>query len=852
MSFGWFRRLATTSAALLTIASVGSAVAQEPPAPEGPKELATPVDRINMLPGFKAELLYSVPSETEGSWVNLCVDNKGRLITSDQYGKLYRITVSPPGVEPAETKVEPIDLPDDQQIGMAQGLLYAFDSLYVVVNSPDPKKISSGLYRVRDTDGDDQYDKVELLRAFEGGNEHGPHAVILSPDGKSLYICAGNHTPLPNPEYSLVPRNWQEDHLLARLWDAGGHAHGILAPGGWIARTDPDGKVFELVSSGFRNQYDIAFNSDGELFTYDADMEWDIGAPWYRPTRVNHVTSGSEFGWRSGTGKWPADYPDSLGSVVDIGNGSPTGIAFGTGARFPEKYQRALFISDWSYGIIYAVHMTPDGASYTGVAEKFMAAQPLPVTDLVVHPDGSMFVAIGGRRTQSGLYRVTYTGEESTALAAPVANDPLKPARELRYSLERLHGEQSPYTVDLAWPHLSHPDRTTRFTARIAIEHQPVATWAERALAEQNPIASIHAIIALARCGEPSFQDRAIQSLNRISWNDLSESQQIDLLRAYQLVFIRLGQGTDEARQSVVAKLDGLYPNASPRLNLELSRQLAYLEAPGVVKRTLDLFDQAPTQEEQIHYLFMLMELKSDWTPESRERYFKAFGSLGAARGGHSFMGFIRNIRKAAIDTLSQEEQEALKPVLELSLEPVDPATLAPARPFVKNWSVDELVPVLDQKLQNRDYAQGRAMFSAAQCFKCHRVRLEGGSTGPDLTGAGNRFNHRNLLESLIEPSKVVSDQYEKTVFQLEDGRVIEGRVINLNVDQLMVLTNMFDPNSIATVKRDEIEVSQPSKTSMMPSGLLDTFSEEEILDLMAYLKAGGDPKHEVFHASGK
>jgi putative heme-binding domain-containing protein len=793
-----------------------------------------------------------VPRETEGSWVNLCVDNKGRLITSDQYGKLYRITVPAIGGKAEETKVEAIQIGEGLSIGMAQGLLYAFDSLYVVVNSTNPKQLTSGLYRVRDTNGDDQYDQVEKLREFGGGNEHGPHAVIPSPDGKSLYICAGNHTPLPNPEYSLVPRHWQEDYLLTRLWDAGGHAHGIMAPGGWIARTDPDGKVFELVSSGYRNEFDIAFNTDGELFTYDADMEWDIGSPWYRPTRVNHVTSGSEFGWRSGTGKWPADYPDNLGSVVDIGNGSPTGIAFGTGAKFPEKYQRALFISDWSYGIIYAVHLTPDGSTYTGVAEKFMSAQPLPVTDLVVHPDGSLYVAIGGRKTQSGLYRVTYTGDESTAPAAPSGNDPRKKARELRYSLERLHGERSPYTVDLAWPHLSSPDRTTRFTARIAIEHQPVAWWAERALAEKDPVASTHAMIALARCGDSSMHGAAIEALNRIDWNKLDESQRVDLLRAYQLVFIRFGRGSDEARASVLAKLDPLYPNVSTRLNLELAKQLVYLEAPGVVKRTLALFEKAPTQEEQIHYVFTLMELKKDWTPEDRQAYFKAFATLAGTRGGHSFIGFIRNIRKGAIDSLSEEEKVALKPIIEQKFEPVDPASIAPARPFVKKWTVDDLAAVLDKKLEHRDFAKGKAMFSAAQCFKCHRVKLEGGSTGPDLTGAGSRFNNRNLLESLIEPSKVVSDQYEKHVFQLTDGRVVEGRIINLNQDKLMVLTNMFDPDSIVPITRSEVEASQVSKTSMMPENLLDTLTEEEILDLAAYLKAGGDPKSEVFAAGGK
>lgn len=337
-----------------------------------PSAMATPVDLIKLLKDFKIELLYSVPTEEQGSWVSMTIDPKGRLIASDQYGALYRITPAKIGSTTNETQVEklPVDM------GMAHGLLYAFDSLYAVVNGGNERP--SGLYRLKDTNGDDQFDEVKFLREIKGAGEHGPHAIILSPDKKSLYIAAGNHTDLPEPEKSLVPRNWDEDLLLPRLWDARGHAAGKLAPGGWICRTDPEGKEFEVVSIGFRNEYDIAFNPEGELFTYDADMEWDVGSPWYRPTRVNHVTSGSEFGWRSGTGKWPDYYPDSLPAIVNIGQGSPTGIVFGTGTKFPAKYQESLFISDWSYGIIYAVHLKPQGASYVATYEKFASATPLP------------------------------------------------------------------------------------------------------------------------------------------------------------------------------------------------------------------------------------------------------------------------------------------------------------------------------------------------------------------------------------------------------------------------------------------------------------------------------------------
>ena len=356
-------------------------------------QVATP-DKFTLAEGFEAELVYSV-AKGQGSWVSLTTDPKGRLIACDQYGAIYRITVTDGKADVVELKLN---------LGAAQGLLCAFDSLYVMSSGIKGKDLTCkpGLYRVRDTNGDDQYDKVEHLQRIFGRGEHGAHAIVLSPDEKSLYICAGNMTGLPPIETTRQPKVWQEDQLTKRFLDPRGHANKLRAPAGWVCKTDPEGKKFELIANGFRNQYDIAFDPNGELFTYDADMEWDLGLPWYRPTRVCHVTSGAEFGWRSGSGKWPEYYPDSVAPVLNIGPGSPTGVTFGTGAKFPAKYQNALFISDWSYGAIYAVHMTPNGGSFTATKERFCAAPALPVTDIVVNPaDGNIYFAIGGRRSAS-------------------------------------------------------------------------------------------------------------------------------------------------------------------------------------------------------------------------------------------------------------------------------------------------------------------------------------------------------------------------------------------------------------------------------------------------------------------
>src|SRR6185437_15005620 len=374
-----------------------------------------PSGLFNVLPGYQVERLFTVPKTELGSWVAIARDDKGRLIASDQ-GNLGLCRITPPALGTSEpTRVERLDV----KITGAQGLLYAFDSLYVSVNGGP----GSGLYRVKDTNGDDQYDEVVKLKEFRGGGEHGPHALRLSPDGKSIYCIAGNHTRPPfepnesaNPDHtSRIPTNWGEDLLLPRQWDANGHAAGILAPGGWIAKTDPEGKTWDVFSIGYRNAYDMAFNADGELFAYDADMEWDFGSPWYRPTRVVHATSGSEFGWRSGTGKWPPYYIDSLPPMVDVGPGSPVGVTFGYGTKFPARYQKALFLCDWTFGTIYAIHTEPSGATYRAEKEEFLSRTPLPLTDAVVGRDGALYFTIGGRGLPSELFRVTYVGNQPTA-----------------------------------------------------------------------------------------------------------------------------------------------------------------------------------------------------------------------------------------------------------------------------------------------------------------------------------------------------------------------------------------------------------------------------------------------------
>ncbi|MFT5411602.1 MAG: putative heme-binding domain-containing protein [Verrucomicrobiales bacterium] len=794
--------------------------------------------QIKLPAGFEAEKLYDVNLATEGSWVALCADGKGRLIASDRQGSLYRIVVPPIGQDDAKAKVEKLPV----EVGKANGLLEAFGSLYVVGIG----KGKSGLFRLTDTNDDDHYDKVEHLMSLAVGSDHHAHAVILSPDKTRLVILCGNSTDMPDEIAARHIQSQKEDHLLPRSTYYG-HNTGRMAPGGFVVSCKPDGSDRHILCAGFRNPYDIAYNSHGDLFTFDADMEYDVGAPWYRPTRVNHCVSGGEFGWRFGAGKWPDYYPDSTGSVCDIGRGSPTGVAFGYGAKFPLKYQRALYVLDWTYGKIYAVHMTENGSSYTGEFEEFVAGRALPVSDIVIHPsDGAMYFIAGGRRSKSSLVRVTYTGDEPTGAAKipPPDNQP----RKLRHELESLHAKSDPSTVAKAWPQLSHGDRAVRFAARTAIEHQVANGWAARAKGESNPVAAIEAAIALARTGDKNDQTALQTNLARIDFSKLAKEQQLDLLRAYGLIFIRLGAPDDAFKSKLAAQLSPHYPANDTELDRELCQMLLYLNAPGAVAKSVKKLLTANTQADQMFYSYHLRTIKDGWSEADLRAYFgwiqSAKANSGDYTGGSHFNNFLSMVRKEGTARLTELQKATLKE--QLAAKPKDTTPAAPPRKHVSNWTVADLKPKLSRVETGRSFIRGKTLHQQL-CATCHLFKGKGGALGPDLTSVGNKYDYTAILTEIIEPSKVISDQHAAVILKLKDGSAIFGREVGGDDDTLNMATNPLEPDEVTVVKKADIAERNVSPISLMPPTLLNTMTEEEILDLIMYLASGGNVGHTAF-----
>ncbi len=247
----------------------------------------------------------------------------------------------------------------------------------------------------------------------------------------------------------------------------------------------------------------------------------------------------ASFGWRSGTGTWPAYFEDSLPPAVEIGPGSPTGVLFGTGTKFPARYQKAMFILDWTYSTIYTIDLAPNGSTYSGTKADFITGSPMPVTDAVVGLDGALYYAVGGRGTQSSIYRVTYTGNESTAAVS--GHDAAgAEKRELRRKLEATHGHAQG-DVNLLINYLGDEDRFIRYAARVGLENQPISSWRDAVGKLKTPKAIVSAAIALAHQGKPEDQSLMLERLGQLNLSELAEDDLLGALRAYELAFTRLG-----------------------------------------------------------------------------------------------------------------------------------------------------------------------------------------------------------------------------------------------------------------------------------------------------------------------
>jgi putative membrane-bound dehydrogenase-like protein len=343
----------------------------------------------------------------------MTVDPKGRIVVASR--GYIKILVDDDGDGRADRAIDFADNPKDG----AMGLLWEGDTLYV---SGD-----GGLRRFKTKDGDHAAGPAELIRQLKTGGEHTTHAIQRGPDGW-LYLLCGN-TAGVTKAFAELPTSPLKDPVA-----------------GCVLRFTPDLQKSEIVADGFRNPYCMDFNSDGELFTWDSDNERCLSLPWYEGTRFYHVIPGGHHGWQAPqvaeTWRQPPYFLDVMPPVLDMGRGSPTGVACYRHSQFPRKYQAGFFCCDWTFGKVWLLTLERVGSSYRASKELFIEStgdNGFAPTACVVHPrTGDLYIAIGGRGTRGAVYRIRYPQGVNEASAAVLPSQSLEwsPQQQAQWLME--------------------------------------------------------------------------------------------------------------------------------------------------------------------------------------------------------------------------------------------------------------------------------------------------------------------------------------------------------------------------------------------------------------------------------
>jgi putative heme-binding domain-containing protein len=265
-----------------------------------------------------------------------------------------------------------------------------------------------------------------------------------------------------------------------------------------------------------------------------------------------------------------------------------------------------------------------------------------------------------------------------------------------------------------------------------------------------------------------------------------------------------------------------------------------------------------------------LRNVKSGWSMDERRRYFAWFQNPKTAppgspvrntshpaetiqwfkdvgrdyTDGASFANFLKKLRQAAAATLNDGEKTELASLI----TDAPAATAKPKREYkmVREWTMADLAGDLDKAGKGRNFANGRDAYAATQCLQCHRFGNEGGAIGPDITAVASRFTRADLLSSIIEPSKVVSEQYQNLTVVKKDGDDVTGRLVEETDAKLVLVPDQISGVKVE-VKKSDVQSRAAAKLSPMPEGLVNILTKEDILDLLAYIESGGKKEHPAF-----
>jgi putative heme-binding domain-containing protein len=350
-------------------------------------------EQFELPEGFR--IYRAATAELSGGSYDLAFDGQGRLLVGDGNAVRRLNDADKDGV---------FDSFEVIATGLGwrgpQGLLVYGDRLYAV--GGDGIQVFEGY-----TSASGLVHKGRIGEPFRTGGDHEGHTILRGHDGY-LYFMSGDGGGITN-----------RTHITES------NSPALFERTASVFRISPDGKRWECVSAGGRNPPNLGQNYLGDLFSFDSDMEWHVGLPWWRPVRLNHWLVGGDQGWQE-VGAYPPYFIDCLPGILDVGRGSPTWGVFYEHNQFPSRYHDSFLVCDYRWkresndqyatsGRLVAFFLKREGAAWKATMETLARPKPdardasgkpisFALVDIDVAPDGSIFLSDHNQ----GIWRIVY------------------------------------------------------------------------------------------------------------------------------------------------------------------------------------------------------------------------------------------------------------------------------------------------------------------------------------------------------------------------------------------------------------------------------------------------------------
>ena len=402
------------------------------------------------------------------------------------------------------------------------------------------------------------------------------------------------------------------------------------------------------------------------------------------------------------------------------------------------------------------------------------------------------------------------------------------------------------------------------------MENHGVKIWASHIQPNTEFDKKVAYALAVARSNDHLLQHQLFHLLSEVKTKQLTPSEQLSILRAEALLIIRNNELNTAPLENQWLPI---FPSKNQFINEELAALFNKSKNSIWVKKIMALWSEI--DEERLKILIpdslaersemygpsvkamrnrtpssykialisALSHYKFGWNSDLRNKYFNGFNEFWDREGGNSYRGYLLKILSNALDHLPKGERPKFEKMSGYQVGQYGQNVLVnlpvPKGPG-KNWQVEDVEDVMKNKKIIPNYTNGLHMFKAALCQACHRIQNKGNNIGPDLTQLASRFTLKDMAHAIINPDAEISDQYMMSEIYLNNGDRWLAKIVEETSDSLLVMLNPLTPEKVIKIHLSLIKEKKRSLQSQMFPALLNRLNEQEVVDLMTYLLAGG------------